>query len=152
MLLIALLRWAGLRADPVLVSTRDHLRFDPRDRRLDQFNHVLVRLEMQDELYFLDTTDPAGWFGLLPHRPVGLLFCDPPYKMTGDAAAMTRVAALIGNMAAVAAPNGVLVLRTDSHAQADAVDGWHGPVSQPYGSMAVHFYERDDRDETTQNG
>jgi len=66
LLLIALLRWAGLRADPVLISTRDHLRFDPRDRRLDQFNHVLVRLELQNKIHFLDTTDPAGWFGLLP--------------------------------------------------------------------------------------
>ena|GEM_PF-3526469 len=66
LLLIALLRRAGLVADPVLISTLDHLRFDPRDRRLDQFNHVIVRWASPDEPVFLDAADPAGWFGLLP--------------------------------------------------------------------------------------
>jgi len=87
----------------------------------------------------------GGWFGLLAHKPVGLVFCDPPYKMTGDGESMARIAVLIENMGALAAPDGVLVLRTDSYAQGQAVPGWDGPASYPYGSMAVHFYERDER-------
>ena len=64
--LISLLRWAGLAADPVLISTVDHLYFDSRDHRLDQFNHVIVRWVTAEETIFLDASDPAGWFGLLP--------------------------------------------------------------------------------------
>ena len=66
LLLIALLRHAGLDADPVLISTRDHLRFDQQDHRLNQFNHAIVRLELGGEPVFLDASDLAGWFGLLP--------------------------------------------------------------------------------------
>ncbi len=66
LLLIALLRWAGLNADPVLISTLDHLRFDHRDHRLDQFNHILVRWTGDDGVYYLDAADPAIWFGALP--------------------------------------------------------------------------------------
>lgn len=66
LLLIALMRWADLAADPVLVSTMDHLYFDSRDHRLDQFNHVIVRWSVPEEAVFLDASDPAGWFGLLP--------------------------------------------------------------------------------------
>jgi transglutaminase-like putative cysteine protease len=66
LLLVALLRWAGLNADPVLISTLDHLYFDVRDHRLDQLNHVIVRWAMPDDMVFLDASDPAGWFGLLP--------------------------------------------------------------------------------------
>ncbi len=66
LLLISLLRNAGLPADPVLISTRDHLHFDPRDHRLDQFNHVIARVQSPTEPVFLDASDPAAWFGLLP--------------------------------------------------------------------------------------
>jgi len=66
LLLIALMRWAGLAADPVLISTLDHLCFDPRDHRLDQFNHVIARWDLPGEPVFLDASDPAAWFGLLP--------------------------------------------------------------------------------------
>jgi len=66
LLLTALLRWAGLTADPVLISTLDHLYFDIRDHRLDQLNHVIVRWTSPGDTVFLDASDPAGWFGLLP--------------------------------------------------------------------------------------
>ena len=66
LLLLSLLHWAGLQADPILISTRDHLRFDQRDHRLDQLNHVLVRAMLGEDPVLLDASDPAGWFGLLP--------------------------------------------------------------------------------------
>ena len=128
-----------------------HCTFVERDRSARQL--------LEKNLSDLGLTDRAtvlgvdamwgGWFGLLAYKPVGLLFCDPPYKMTDDAVSMTRVAGLIGDMGALVALDGVLVLRTDSHAQPEAVDGWDGPASYPYGSMAVHFYERD---KTVRNG
>ena len=123
----------------------EHCTFVERDRSARQLlEKNLANLGLADRATVLGVDAMwGGWFGLLAHKPVGLLFCDPPYKMTGDAASMARVAGLIGDVGALVAPDGVLVLRTDSYAQAEAVDGWDGPASYTYGSMTVHFYERD---------
>ena len=123
-----------------------HCTFVERDRNARQLlEKNLANLGLTDRSAVLGVDAMwGGWFGLLPHKPVGMVFCDPPYKMTSDEASMARVSGLIGNMTAVAAPNGVLVLRTDSHAQAEPAHGWDGPASHAYGSMAVHFYKRDE--------
>lgn len=122
----------------------EHCTFVERDRSARQLlEKNLTSLRLTDRATVLGVDAMwGGWFGLLAYKPVGLLFCDPPYKMTDDAASMARVAGLIGDMAGVVAPDGVLVLRTDSQAQPEAVDGWDGPATYTYGSMAVHFYER----------
>lgn len=66
LLLIALFRHHGLDAYPVLISRRDHLRFDRRDHRLDQFNYALVMLELGKERIFCDANSPGAWLGYLP--------------------------------------------------------------------------------------
>lgn len=66
LLFIALLRHHGLDAYPVLISRRDHLRFDRRDHRLDQFDHALVMLELGEERIFCDANIPGAWLGYLP--------------------------------------------------------------------------------------
>ncbi len=82
----------------------------------------------------------AGWVGLLASGSVGLVFCDPPYRLTSDPDSMARVVGLIAALGPKATADGLLVLRTDRHAQPQPAQGWDGPESQRYGSMAVHGY------------
>jgi 16S rRNA (guanine966-N2)-methyltransferase len=87
----------------------------------------------------------ATWLAALPRRPVRVIFCDPPYAITADAAGMAKVAALLATLAAapdpgVMEPASLLMLRTQEHVQPPTVAGWTGPESHPYGSMTLHFY------------
>ncbi len=66
LLLVSLLRYHGLAAYPVLISRRDHLRFDGRDHRLDQFNHILVMVDLGGDRVFCDVNVPVAWPGYLP--------------------------------------------------------------------------------------
>jgi hypothetical protein len=66
LLLVSLLRFHGFSAHPFLISRRNHIRFERRDHRLDQFDHVLVLLEIGGEKIFCDANAPAAWLGYLP--------------------------------------------------------------------------------------
>jgi hypothetical protein len=63
LLLVALLREAGIEAHPVLVSNRDHGRALPLYPLMDQFDNVLALAVMGETRLLLDATDP--------HRPMG---------------------------------------------------------------------------------
>ena len=63
LLLIALLREAGIEANPVLVSSRDHGKILPLYPFMDQFNNVLALAVVGENQVLLDATDP--------HRPMG---------------------------------------------------------------------------------
>lgn len=65
LLLVALLREAGLQAHPVLISTRDHGQPVPQYPIMDQFNHVLAFAEVGDKSLLLDAGNPF--------RPPGLV-------------------------------------------------------------------------------
>ena len=82
----------------------------------------------------------AGWIGLLSGQKVGLVFCDPPYKLTADPIGMEKVTELIASISRITDESGVLILRTDDHTQAPTVTGWDKPESVKYGSTVVHFY------------
>lgn len=63
LLLVALLREAGLQAHPVLISTRDHGQPITEYPVLDQFNHLLVSVEIGEKRTLLDagnTFRPPG--------------------------------------------------------------------------------------------
>lgn len=62
--LISLLREAGLKADPVLVSTRQHGWVDWSYPELSAFNHVQVLLTLDDSLYLLEPLEEIIPFGL----------------------------------------------------------------------------------------
>ncbi len=66
LLLMAMLRDAGFRTGPVLIATRDQGRIETFFPSLDQFNHVIVWLEIEGRSIFLDATQPDIPFGLLP--------------------------------------------------------------------------------------
>ena len=57
MLLIAMLREAGIKADPVLLSTRDNGKIQKLYPLLDQFNYVICRAIGNGKPYLLDATD-----------------------------------------------------------------------------------------------
>lgn len=66
LMLVALLREAGLPADPVLLSTRRHGKPFPYYPVLRQFDRVIVRTELDGQPLLLDVTARTG-------RPAGLL-------------------------------------------------------------------------------
>jgi transglutaminase-like putative cysteine protease len=68
LLLVSMLREAGLEAHPVLISTRSHGRVSPAFPLLFQFNDVLAFVEIDGVRYFLDATDPLRPYTLLPEE------------------------------------------------------------------------------------
>lgn len=70
LLLVSLLRNAGLEAHPVLLSTRDHGQVFPKYPILDQFNSVVaaVQLPGREKRVLLDATDPLCPPSMLPKR------------------------------------------------------------------------------------
>lgn len=62
--LIALLRDAGIKADPVMISTRENGKMVPLYPIIDQFNHTLVQAELDGEIKFIDLSNkfrPIGY-------------------------------------------------------------------------------------------
>ena len=66
MLLVNLLRRAGLKAYPLLISTRSSGKIFPNLPNLDQFNYVLAYLKIGGKSYVLDTYRKYCPFALLP--------------------------------------------------------------------------------------
>ncbi len=73
LLLVSSLRTAGINADPVILSTRDHGAVPDMLPLLDRFNFVLaaVQLPGQPEPLLLDATTPLAPPGMLPERCLG---------------------------------------------------------------------------------
>ncbi|MFQ5630278.1 MAG: hypothetical protein ACE5I1_16025 [bacterium] len=61
-----MLRFAGLYARPVLISTRKNGRIFKQYSMLSQFNHVLTYIKIDSSEYLLDATDPFRPYNLLP--------------------------------------------------------------------------------------
>ena len=67
LLLTAMLRYAGLHADPVLLSTRSNGFVYPYYPLVDKFNYVICHTHIDNVSYFLDGSWPLLGFGkLLP--------------------------------------------------------------------------------------
>ena len=66
LMLTGMLRFAGLEAQPVLISTRDHGRVFDVYSILTQFNHVLTYVKAGSNEYLLDATDPLRPYNILP--------------------------------------------------------------------------------------
>lgn len=65
-LLTAMLKYAGLPANPVLVSTQDN--GIPLFPTREGFNYVVAGLELPNQFLLLDATDPNAALGELPER------------------------------------------------------------------------------------
>jgi hypothetical protein len=66
LLLTAMLRDEGLKADAVMLSTRENGQINPLYPLTVNFNYVVVRLRLGGKEYFLDATEPQLGFGKLP--------------------------------------------------------------------------------------
>ena len=68
LLLVALLKKAGLTADAVLISTRDHGRIKQHLAVSSQFNYVICKVQFGDSYALLDATEPYLPINALPER------------------------------------------------------------------------------------
>lgn len=68
LLLVAMLRYAGLQADPVMLSTREH-GYSLEDFPVaGQFNYLVCRVRADEDDWLLDATHPLLGFGKLPYQ------------------------------------------------------------------------------------
>jgi hypothetical protein len=68
MLLAAMLHKAGIEADPVILSTRDHGLISPVHASLSDCNYMIVKAMIDDKPVLMDVTDPLIPAGQLPFR------------------------------------------------------------------------------------
>lgn len=76
LILVNMLRGAGLNAYPVLVRTRDQGRIIHLLPGMDHFNHLIVAVQLPDKIALLDALSEVVAFGILPRNDlneVGLL-------------------------------------------------------------------------------
>jgi hypothetical protein len=66
LLLVATLRDIGIKADPVIISTRDHGRVHPVYPILNKFNYVLASVTLDGKSMLLDATHPLIPGSMLP--------------------------------------------------------------------------------------
>jgi Domain of Unknown Function with PDB structure (DUF3857)/Transglutaminase-like superfamily len=66
LLLTAMLRKADIKADPVILSTRDHGIADPSYPLLDEYNYVICVAHPNDKWVTLDASEPYNAYGQLP--------------------------------------------------------------------------------------
>lgn len=72
LLLTLLLKEAGLQANPVLISTREHGKAQQAYPMLSQFNHLIVHIQLADKSYLLNATDPLRSYKLLDEEDLNL--------------------------------------------------------------------------------
>ncbi|MEQ9229804.1 MAG: hypothetical protein RIF46_03920, partial [Cyclobacteriaceae bacterium] len=68
LMLTSMLQKAGLNAEPVLISTRNHGFVRPQYPIVDQFNYVICRLIIDNKQILIDATDSFSPFGAIPER------------------------------------------------------------------------------------
>lgn len=66
LLLTAMLRYAGLKADPVMLSTREHGYSNEAYPIVGQLNYLVCRVRADEDDWLLDATHPFLGFGKLP--------------------------------------------------------------------------------------
>ena len=66
LLLIAILRHAGFKSDPVILSTRSNGSINEYFAMIQQFNYVIALVQNGEVNYLIDATDPERPFNILP--------------------------------------------------------------------------------------
>ncbi len=70
LLLIKLLNDAGVKATPVLFSTKEHGLVTPFYPNVNQFNTIMAYITIKDKTYVLDATDKISNYKLVPGKVV----------------------------------------------------------------------------------
>ncbi|MGB5029970.1 MAG: transglutaminase domain-containing protein [Chitinophagaceae bacterium] len=68
LLLTAMLRYADIEADPVILSTRSNGMTYPLYPLITQYNYVIARIIIDGKTFYLDASEPRLGFGHLPVR------------------------------------------------------------------------------------
>ncbi|MCG8474340.1 MAG: DUF3858 domain-containing protein [Cytophagales bacterium] len=68
LMLLSMLKTAGLQAEPVILSTRSNGKVHPFYPLLDNYNHVVAQVIIEGKEYLLDATDDFVPFGVLPWK------------------------------------------------------------------------------------
>jgi len=68
LLLTTMLRKSGIKADPVILSTRSHGYTHSIYPLMDRFNYVICRMELDGKEYLLDASEPGMGFGKLSYN------------------------------------------------------------------------------------
>jgi len=79
LLMVSLLRQAGFEADPVLIARRSYGKLSLSSPNLNDFNHIIVRLNMNKKLALLDAGFPYSTYPLMPadnHTGAGLVVAE----------------------------------------------------------------------------
>ncbi|HNW56585.1 MAG TPA: DUF3857 domain-containing protein [Bacteroidales bacterium] len=66
MILIDMLRSVGIKADPLILSTRSNGSLNQYSAMLQQFNYLVAYVTIEGESYIVDATDPLRPFNILP--------------------------------------------------------------------------------------
>jgi len=69
-LLISMLRQAGIESHPMLISTRRFGRVRTNWPQLEQFKHIIAYTEIGNEKYYLDACEKCCPFGEIPTRDI----------------------------------------------------------------------------------
>lgn len=82
LLLVGLLREAGINANPVILSTRSNGKINAAYPMLNKFNHLIAYIKSGDKTFALDATDPMLSMDMIPFEDlnsVGFLVKDGGY-------------------------------------------------------------------------
>jgi hypothetical protein len=81
LLLVAMLRYAGIDANPIVLSTKDNA--VPYFPTLERLNYVIAHAKIDDQSYYMDATDEFSDLNLMPIKDYnwGGLMIDNPNKV-----------------------------------------------------------------------
>ncbi|BAV08638.1 hypothetical protein FLA_4684 [Filimonas lacunae] len=88
LLLTAMYRSRGFTADPVILSTRERGKVLDAYPIMNKFNYAICRVQVEDQFYLLDATQPNMGFGKLPlqcYNGSGRIISEEPYVVQLDA-------------------------------------------------------------------
>ena len=124
LLLTGLLKYAGLDAEPVILSTTDHGYVYENYPSLASFNYVICRLVADGKTYYLDASNPHLGFGKLD-----------PSLHNGNAIAVNEEATVIKLSADSLTENKKTLLLVS----ADETGKWMGRVTQTLGDYESYL-------------
>ncbi len=129
LILVAMLRYAGLQSDPVMLSTREH-GYSLEDFPLaGQFNYLVCRVRADEDDWLLDATHPLLGFGKLPYQ------C-----YNGQARVLNREASLIRLSADQL--NETDIMQVEISFDKSGSPHWQSTVNHQYGFFASEIVRK----------
>ncbi len=125
-----------------------HCTFIERDRRIREIlerNLDKLDLVVHSQVLGIDALT-GGWITQLSHRPVGLVFCDPPYAFMEQEPSRQRIQEMLTSLATapgLLATGAVLILRTPAKIEVMEIEGWGRGDHRRIGSMRLGYFVRD---------